>query len=111
MNGDIMNTIRKKRQILSADEKEQVIESWKRSGQSMKDYCKTHPISISSLSKWSRKLRLPQVKLNPIKIDRVSSMSSTVPLLVVNIRNNIKLYFNSLEDVSSVSQLIKELES
>lgn len=50
---DTMTTTRRRRQF-SAEDRQQWMEQYERSGLSVRDFCRDHPLCQSSLSRWLR---------------------------------------------------------
>lgn len=61
---EMMTTKRRRRQF-SAEDRRRWTELYNRSGQSVRDFCRDHPLCQSSLSRWLRQMRTASTGQRP----------------------------------------------
>ncbi len=93
----------------STSRKEYHLESWKSSGQRISEYCKENDLAPSTLRSWAKSISKPKPKFKQIKTPATPQRLDEPPKLLVKLGDAMRLYFHSIDDVNSITKLLKEL--
>lgn len=93
----------------SMSKKEYHLQSWKASGQKISEYCKENGLAQSTLRHWAKNISEPKSKFKQISTPPIPRNLDKPPKLLVKLGGSMKLYFHNIDDVNSITKLLKEL--
>ena len=93
----------------SMNRKKYHLNSWEASGQKVSEYCKENDLAPSTLRSWAKSIPKPKSKFKQIKTPAMPQRLDEPPKLLVKLGDAMKLYFHSIDDVNSITKLLKEL--
>lgn len=85
------------------------IKSWQASGERPSTYCRENNLAPSTFRTWLKQSAIKKPVFKKIPIKPLPKRLDEPPVLLVKIGDNLKLYFNTLTDISSIMKLLKEL--
>jgi Fe-S cluster assembly scaffold protein SufB len=106
-----VSTNRGKQSRYTLAERKTHIEDWRKSGLSMREYCRRYALAISSFCQWVKKFETPfysELKNNTEERVPWISHSGLVELILTN---GIRIRFSDIANLSEVVRLVKALES
>ena len=92
----------------SMSKKDYHLKSWKASGKKVSEYCKENDLASSTLHTWIRSETKPKPKFKQVKTSS-PQMLDNPPKLLVRLGDTMRLYFHSIDDVASITKLLREL--
>lgn len=111
------------KRIYTPEERRHHVTAWRNSKLSMSDFCREHDLNVSTFYGWSQrikpenKLSFQPVETTPPEIPKENPPASTLlsldePLTInMTLTNGIKLNLGNIKTLSTLSHLIKELQS
>ena len=90
-------------------DKDYHIKSWQASGQRPSIYCRENNLAPSTFRTWLEQSAIKKPAFKKVPIKSLPKRLDEPPVLLVKIGDNLKLYFNTLTDISSIMKLLKEL--
>ena len=89
------------------------VDTWKKSGLTMSEYCRQNNVALSNLSEWKRALSNKPAKFKPARIPPPAReiTSQSINLIEVIVDQRIKIRLQQLSDASFLLNIIKGLMS
>ena len=98
------------KQMFSVEEKLNHIMALQASNQGLSNYCRQHNLSTSTMSTWMTKFKKDNHFFKQASVVPEIQRMDNKPILTVIIRGILKLSFNDLSDIETISKLLRDLE-
>src|SRR3989338_8501431 len=106
-NGDAQKIARR---YSTKEERQAHVDSWKKSGLTMSDYCRQYNLSVANLSDWKRSVLRDNLPFKPISsLSPRDVLTNSTNLIEVIVDQRIKIRFQCVSDATLVVGVVKEL--
>lgn len=98
------------RRYSTKEERQGHVDSWKKSGLTMSEYCRKHNIALASLSDWKHSILRSSSQFKPISsLSPREIVTNPTHLVEIIVDQRIKIRFQHVSDASLVVSVVKEL--
>jgi transposase-like protein len=98
-----------KRRYTTEEERQSLVEDWKKSGLSMSEYCRQNNLALASLSEWKRSILRNKIQFKEVKSQASTDTTTPSNIIEIILDQRIKIRLQQVTDVSLLIKIAKGL--
>jgi len=99
----------KKRSHTKPHERQAYLDDWKKSGLTMREFCRQHDLSLSSFSGWAKQSKTPERVFKSLATSSSVTHHVEIGVIEITFKNSVKIRFLTSPSLAIVLQVATEL--